>query len=264
MELFGELAVRESGRPVLLPGEVEVRVSTLLSRHRVGGTLAQSVPSIVPADLSSRIHSAAHGADHQPVRPGQKGARGRQHHRDVAPHSVGGPGAHVPSIVPFLRALRCPSRNIHERWLHVWGACVWEAGGCIGIQEGYLQVAKGCQQVAEGCKWELERCTQERMRVYKERNVAQRYKVEICARVHRNIYVRVYVYTFKCWRKGAQGYICTCICVYMQVYIWSALRISAHLRPWRALMPSDVASLCCGGLSIIRKWTTHFKLPFTK
>jgi hypothetical protein len=67
MELFGELAVRESGRPVLLPGEVEVRVCKLLSHRRVGGTLAQSVPSIVPADPSSRPHPAAHGADHQPV-----------------------------------------------------------------------------------------------------------------------------------------------------------------------------------------------------
>jgi len=132
--------VRESGRPVLIPGEVEVRISTLLSRRRVSGTLAQRMPSIVPADPSSRPHPAAHGADDQPVRPGQKGARGRQHHRDVAPHSVGGPGAHVPSIVLFLRAL-------------------WEADGCIGILQGYMQAAEGCRQVAEGCKWEWERCT---------------------------------------------------------------------------------------------------------
>ena len=42
MELFGELAVRESGRPVLLPGEVEVRAAHRAPRD--GGAVPRAPP----------------------------------------------------------------------------------------------------------------------------------------------------------------------------------------------------------------------------
>jgi len=175
MELFGELAVRESGRPVLLPGEVEVRVCKILSRRRVGGTLAQSMPSVVPADPSSCPHPAAHGADHQPVRPGQKGARGRQHHCDVAPYSVGGPGAHVPSIVPFLARVAVPEPAQIRSQVSCMGCLLMGSGGCIGMQEGVHAgsgrvpaVSRGVQVGIGQVQIGADACIQ----------VAQRYNVE--------------------------------------------------------------------------------------